>query len=592
MKSFLLAGLMAIGLALQAQKDGITALVIDDAQNIYLGSSTGLSKMHAETRQVTRILGNVRVSALAWSKRHGVFAAGNGNEIWTADGSLFTTVGDAQTSIRSMIVSGANIWAGTNQGVYVVSLNRQTVTAHHTIANSPMASNTVTTMYVDGSGIKWIGTDNGVLRVEGEKKWRLYEQGARFTAITGNAEGVWLASDKEMWLVDPYNRWTPTGVTEGLSSGEIRALASDRKGRIYLLSNIFVQFDPYTDIIIPVSQEIVADAAQSFALLIDDSDQLWLASSQDQLTLIDPELEISNAPFFVSLIVTHPACAGSPDGALQVKIQGGRPPYQVTWGDAALSGSQLSGLAPGTYEVTVTDQGSNSFVDVAQLSAPDPMQVFIQQDASVEGLTLVANGRGGRGDYTYRWSDGSTARRLGVSSPGAYSVTVTDVNRCMVTAAYTVDESVFAKPAQDVPEVVAETQPLESVTVENLKVLDVSKLNVGQVLRIEQLQFQADSARIQPESYAVLDGIYAFLLENDRIVIEVGGHTNGLPEHDYCDRLSTARAKSVAEYIYSKGIPTERIIYYGYGKRVPIATNQTVEGRRKNQRVEVKILQM
>jgi outer membrane protein OmpA-like peptidoglycan-associated protein len=135
-------------------------------------------------------------------------------------------------------------------------------------------------------------------------------------------------------------------------------------------------------------------------------------------------------------------------------------------------------------------------------------------------------------------------------------------------------------------------EPLEAVTVEKLKVLEVKELNVGQILRIEQLQFQADSSHIEPESYEVLDGISNFLADNERIIIEIGGHTNGLPDHEYCDRLSTARARSVAEYIYQKGIPQDRVSFRGYGKRLPIATNQSIEGRRKNQRVEVKILQM
>ena len=81
-----------------------------------------------------------------------------------------------------------------------------------------------------------------------------------------------------------------------------------------------------------------------------------------------------------------------------------------------------------------------------------------------------------------------------------------------------------------------------------------------------------------------------FLDTNEDIVIEIGGHTNGLPEHDYCDRLSTARAQSVAQYLYEKGIPVDRIGYKGYGKRKPVATNSTVDGRRKNQRVEIKIV--
>jgi outer membrane protein OmpA-like peptidoglycan-associated protein len=89
-----------------------------------------------------------------------------------------------------------------------------------------------------------------------------------------------------------------------------------------------------------------------------------------------------------------------------------------------------------------------------------------------------------------------------------------------------------------------------------------------------------------------MEEIYAFLKDHEKVIIEVGGHTNGLPEDEYCDRLSTARAKNVSQYLFSKGIPESQVSYKGYGKRQPIATNQTVEGRRRNQRVEIKIISL
>jgi outer membrane protein OmpA-like peptidoglycan-associated protein len=77
-----------------------------------------------------------------------------------------------------------------------------------------------------------------------------------------------------------------------------------------------------------------------------------------------------------------------------------------------------------------------------------------------------------------------------------------------------------------------------------------------------------------------------------RVHIEIGGHTNNIPPDEYCDRLSTARAKAVANFLYQKGIEQSRISYKGYGKRNPIASNRSAAGRRKNQRVEIKILRV
>ncbi|HLF62561.1 MAG TPA: OmpA family protein [Saprospiraceae bacterium] len=575
-----------------SQSSTVTALIIDESQDIYLGSTTGLSKMDADSRQMTRIMDGVSVSALALSKRHGVYAACNGNEIWTADGKRFLELEDSNVAISCMMISGAQLWVGSNNGIYVISLNRQEVSAHHTTQNSVLGSDQINTMYVDGSGIKWIGTNRGVVRIEGEKRWRMYEEATRFTAIAGNNEGAWLAGDTEMWLVDPYNRWTPTAVKEGLSSGEIRAVATDKQGRVYVLSDIFIQFDPAADIIIPINDQAASAVAHNVALAVDNNDQLWVASSQEELKVIDPEISITLTPLLGTLILTHPSCEGVQDGSIKISVQGGQPPYLFSWSHSQqFTRDHATGLSAGSYEVIITDYAGNEYRDAAELFEPVELDVLISEDRSAEGYALVVDASGGRGEYTYQWSDGGAARKIAIQAAGTYAVTVTDINGCSKTTAYALNESVFARPDLDA-EIPVEEQPLEAVTVENLKVLDPEELNVGQILRIEQLQFQADSSDIESASFAVLDGIYDFLTENDRIVIEISGHTNGLPDHAYCDRLSTARAKSVAEYIIGKGIPQNRIAFRGYGKRQPIATNQSIEGRRKNQRVEVKILQM
>ncbi|RMF20438.1 MAG: OmpA family protein, partial [Bacteroidetes bacterium] len=127
-----------------------------------------------------------------------------------------------------------------------------------------------------------------------------------------------------------------------------------------------------------------------------------------------------------------------------------------------------------------------------------------------------------------------------------------------------------------------------------LKELDRSKLRTGQILRIDKLYFPADKTTFTPDSYEVLDEIFEFLANNPDVRVEIGGHTNTIPEHDYCDRLSTARAKAVVDYLINKGIDSTRLTYKGYGKRFPLIKNDKYnpEARKKNQRVEIKILSM
>lgn len=117
------------------------------------------------------------------------------------------------------------------------------------------------------------------------------------------------------------------------------------------------------------------------------------------------------------------------------------------------------------------------------------------------------------------------------------------------------------------------------------------QLNPGQIVRMDNLYFQIDQAQLQESSFPELDTLFRFLVQHPDVTIEIGGHTNGLPtEHWFCDSLSTARAKTVADYLKNKGIDQNRLEYKGYGKRKPLYSDRTEYGRRKNQRVEIKIL--
>ena len=148
-----------------------------------------------------------------------------------------------------------------------------------------------------------------------------------------------------------------------------------------------------------------------------------------------------------------------------------------------------------------------------------------------------------------------------------------------------------AKPKPERP-VVRKPAPPKADNGSSFSRLNSKDLRTGQTIRIDKLYFAADSSIINPKSFAAVDEIYEFLTENSTIIVEIGGHTNDIPNHEYCDRLSEARAKAVYDYLIQKGIQPERLKYKGYGKRLPVASNKTPDGRKRNQRVEVKILSL
>lgn len=120
------------------------------------------------------------------------------------------------------------------------------------------------------------------------------------------------------------------------------------------------------------------------------------------------------------------------------------------------------------------------------------------------------------------------------------------------------------------------------------------ELAVGRSIRIQRLYFKADSTNFTRDSRTSLDELYEVMRDNNGLVVEVGGHTNTVPPPEYCDMLSSARAESVVEYLVRRGIESERLRAVGYGKRKPIIKDdlRNEAARKRNQRVEIKVLEM
>jgi chemotaxis protein MotB len=106
--------------------------------------------------------------------------------------------------------------------------------------------------------------------------------------------------------------------------------------------------------------------------------------------------------------------------------------------------------------------------------------------------------------------------------------------------------------------------------------------------------FDSGKAEIKPAFVPLLDAIVERVkgINND---ISVEGFTDSDPiraggEYPSNWQLSTARANQVREYLESRGVGAERMIVVGYGETRPVFTNQTVDGKAKNRRVDVVIL--
>ena len=102
--------------------------------------------------------------------------------------------------------------------------------------------------------------------------------------------------------------------------------------------------------------------------------------------------------------------------------------------------------------------------------------------------------------------------------------------------------------------------------------------------------FASDSANISSGFYSALNGIVQTLVRYPETRIQVNGYTDSTGGDAHNQELSERRAYSVAQYLISQGVSSNRIIANGFGSSNPIASNATPAGRQANRRVEVRIL--
>ncbi|MBK9109525.1 MAG: T9SS type A sorting domain-containing protein [Saprospiraceae bacterium] len=145
-----------------------------------------------------------------------------------------------------------------------------------------------------------------------------------------------------------------------------------------------------------------------------------------------------------SLTPSHVTCNGAANGSITTTVVNGSSPYTFLWSNGATT-QNLSGLSPGSYTITVTDQ--NSLTGTATTSITQPSAIVL----NTAQVNVLCNGAatgsidlspsGGVPGYTYMWSGGQTTQDLSGLSAGTYTGTVTDENGCTKTNASTITQA-------------------------------------------------------------------------------------------------------------------------------------------------------
>ena len=123
--------------------------------------------------------------------------------------------------------------------------------------------------------------------------------------------------------------------------------------------------------------------------------------------------------------------------------------------------------------------------------------------------------------------------------------------------------------------------------------VDVTETDNGNAILVnlpDGVTFDVGSATLKPEFRATLDKVAESLIQYPNSLVDVYGHTDSTGSDAFNQTLSENRARTVMNYLISRGVPAARLRSQGFGETMPVASNDTADGRARNRRVEIKIV--
>jgi outer membrane protein OmpA-like peptidoglycan-associated protein len=118
-------------------------------------------------------------------------------------------------------------------------------------------------------------------------------------------------------------------------------------------------------------------------------------------------------------------------------------------------------------------------------------------------------------------------------------------------------------------------------------ILDTRDTARGLVVNISDVLFDTGQYTLKPAAREKLARVAGIVLAHPGLRLEVEGHTDSVGSEEFNQQLSEKRAATVRDFLVQQGIGINSVTARGFGKTMPVASNDTAAGRQLNRRVEM-----
>jgi hypothetical protein len=398
---------------------GTYDLTVSDANGCSITASTTLT----EPTPLTLSLTGTNISCNGGTDGTVSTVSGGGTGAYTY------TWSNAQTTANL-----TNVAAGTYD-LTVSDANGCSITASTTLTEPTPLTLSLTGTNISCNG----GTDGTVSTVSGggtgayTYTWSNAQTSANLTNVTAGTYDLTVSDANGCSITASTTLTEPTPLTLSLTGTNI-SCNGGTDGTVSTVSGGGTGAYTYTWSNAQTTANLTNVAAGTYDLTVSDANGCSITAST---TLTEP------TPLTLSLTGTNISCNGGTDGTVSTVSGGGTGAYTYTWSNAQTT-ANLTNVAAGTYDLTVSDANGCSITASTTLTEPTPLTLSltgtnISCNGGTDGTVSTVSG-GGTGAYTYTWSNAQTSANLTNVTAGTYDLTVSDANGCSITASTTLTE--------------------------------------------------------------------------------------------------------------------------------------------------------